>query len=271
MPDNPSAVHLHHTDISNCSDRVRIALSEKRVPWENHFYSLPRGDHLTDAFFELNPKGVVPVLVHNGLVVNESNDIIEYLDETFPEPPLRPSAPKLKAQMHGLMESAADFHVHIAALSIEFLFNAKPYSKEFFLKRAKYHGGKIDFIAEQIFDLQTYTVKTEAIKKAITATKRAFSELNSILEDSRPWLLGDQFTLADISWAVQVHRLNNTGLKEIEAHPNLSRWHSNLEKRNSVIEGMLNWETPEAYALFAQYIAQRRSAGTDINAPCWQQ
>jgi hypothetical protein len=69
--DNPSAVHLHQTDISNCCDRVRIALSEKRVPWEDHFYSLPRGDHLTDAFFELNPKGVVPVLVHNGLVVTD--------------------------------------------------------------------------------------------------------------------------------------------------------------------------------------------------------
>jgi GST-like protein len=269
--DNPSAVHFHQTDISNCCDRVRIALAEKQVPWVNCFYSLPAGDHLTEAFFELNPAGVVPVLVHNGLVVTESNEIIDYLDETFPEPPLRPSDPRLLARMGALMEAAADFHVHIAALSCEFLFNAHPYSPEFFRKRATYLGGTMGPIAGQIYDTETFTIKPQAVKNALAATRRAFAALNAELEAGGPWLLGDQLTLADISWIVQVHRLNHTGLTEIDAHPNLSRWYANFLARDSAREGMLNWETPEAYALFARYVAQRQAEGTDVNAACWRQ
>jgi hypothetical protein len=54
-------VHLYHFAVSNCSQRVRITLEEKRVPWVDHHVNLLKDEHLTREFRALNPNGVVPV------------------------------------------------------------------------------------------------------------------------------------------------------------------------------------------------------------------
>ncbi len=263
-------VHLYHTDISNCCDRVRIALEEKGIEWESHFYVLPRGDHLTEEFFALNPKGVVPVLVHDGVVITESNDIISYLDDHFPQPPLQPDDPDKKKRMHDWMQSAADYHVYIAALSFEFLFKATPYEPTFFQRRAKFRANVPDPM-KVIFDPRNHAVKPDAVKEGIREANRIFADMNATLDRSGPWLLGEQITLADISWAVQIHRLKTLNMRDIENYPHVASWYARLEERESVKKGMLQWETKEPYALFNQYVEQRVEEGTDVNASCWRE
>ena len=56
---------LYHNNISVCAQKVRIVLAEKDVPWTSHHLSLARGEHLTPEFKAMNPRGVVPVLVHD--------------------------------------------------------------------------------------------------------------------------------------------------------------------------------------------------------------
>src|SRR5262249_15603114 len=85
-------LHLFHADISNCSMRVRMALAEKALPWTSHHLDLRKKETVTPEYFGIHPKGLVPTLVHDGVVHIESNEIIEYLDETFPDPPLQPRA-----------------------------------------------------------------------------------------------------------------------------------------------------------------------------------
>ena len=75
-------LHLLHFQGSACSQKVRIFLAEKGLTWESHPVDLLRQAHATSWFLGINPRGVVPVLVHDGVVHVESNDIMEYLDGT---------------------------------------------------------------------------------------------------------------------------------------------------------------------------------------------
>jgi glutathione S-transferase len=87
-------LHLYHFAVSNCSQRVRMALEEKGLDWTSHHVNLPANEHATDWYQSIHPNGVVPTLVHDGQVIIESNDIIQYLEERFPEPPLSPADPQ---------------------------------------------------------------------------------------------------------------------------------------------------------------------------------
>ena len=72
---------LYHNNISVCAQKVRIVLAEKNVPWTNHHLSLASGEQLTPEFKKMNPRGVVPVLVHDGNTIVESSVICSSLDE----------------------------------------------------------------------------------------------------------------------------------------------------------------------------------------------
>jgi glutathione S-transferase len=93
-------LHLYHFSISNCSQKARLCLEEKGLHWTSHPVDLVNSQHLTPEFVAINPKGLVPVLVHDGVVVTESSDIIDYLDQHFPNPPLRPSDPAERERMY---------------------------------------------------------------------------------------------------------------------------------------------------------------------------
>ncbi len=104
-------LHLYHFNMSNCSMRVRITLEEKGLNWESHHIDLFKKENHTPEYFGINPNGLVPTLVHDGVVIIESNDIIDYLDQTFAEPPLRPSDESELERMYFWLEKSASIHV----------------------------------------------------------------------------------------------------------------------------------------------------------------
>src|SRR4051812_17069236 len=84
---------------SVCCQKVRITLREKGLDWDAIRVDLFASEQYDPTYLKLNPKGVVPTLVHDGVPVIESTLICEYLDETFPEPPLAPKDAARRAQM----------------------------------------------------------------------------------------------------------------------------------------------------------------------------
>jgi glutathione S-transferase len=84
---------------SVCCQKVRITLVEKRLQWQAIPVDLFKGEQYDRNYLKLNPKGVVPTLVHDGTAVIESTLICEYLDEVFPDPPLVPKDPAGRAHM----------------------------------------------------------------------------------------------------------------------------------------------------------------------------
>ena len=84
---------------SVCCQKVRITLVEKGLTWEARQVDLFKTEQYDPEYLKLNPKGVVPTLVHDGTPVIKSTLICEYIDETFPGPPLIPKEPAERARM----------------------------------------------------------------------------------------------------------------------------------------------------------------------------
>lgn len=98
---------------SSAAYRARIALNYKGLAWEPQLVDLrpPASMQHSPQFRAVNPQGLVPVLADGDIILTQSLAIIEYLDETHPEPPLLPRAPLPRAQVRALaLAIACDIH-----------------------------------------------------------------------------------------------------------------------------------------------------------------
>ena len=92
--------------------RVRIAVALKGLQGEELSVNLMQGEQRKPEYMKVNPLGVVPALVmDDGSPLFESLAIIEYIDETNPQPPLLPKDPRGRARARGLAQIiACDTH-----------------------------------------------------------------------------------------------------------------------------------------------------------------
>jgi len=98
---------------SSATYRVRIALNLKGIPWESEVVDLraPVAAQHTREFRALNPHGLIPVLVDGEHTFTQSLAILEYLEETHPQPPLLPREPAARAEVRALaLAVACDIH-----------------------------------------------------------------------------------------------------------------------------------------------------------------
>jgi maleylacetoacetate isomerase len=96
---------------SSAAFRVRIALNLKKLDYQNAFIHLRRGDQAKPGFLGVNPQGLVPALEIDGERLTQSLAIIEYLDETHPEPPFLPRDAAGRARVRALAAIVAcDIH-----------------------------------------------------------------------------------------------------------------------------------------------------------------
>lgn len=94
---------------SSCSYRVRIALALKELDYDTHYIHLIRdgGQNWQPEYLRMNPQGLVPTLFDGQRVYIQSLAIIEYLDESYPEPPLLPVDIRDRAYVRGLAQIIA--------------------------------------------------------------------------------------------------------------------------------------------------------------------
>lgn len=258
-----TGLHLFHAGLSSCSQRVRIVLAEKGLDWESHVVDLRANEHATAWYQSINPDGLVPALVVDGRVMIESIDIIDWLDATRPEPPLRPADPAAEAEMLDWMQKADAAQYSLKVLSHEFLFKPakrlSPEALEDFL--ANHKNEKLRAFMRTYCSEEGFT--KEQIDAQLTVQHDRFAELDATLADGRSWILGEDFTLADVAWAPNVHRM---GLMDypLDRHPHLSDWYARLKKRPSYRVGLEEAEGTAARSGFAAYSELRRTEGTDV-------
>ncbi len=107
-----SGLVLHNYFRSSTSYRVRIALAMKGLSYDYVAHHLRHGGHRKPAYLAVNPQGLVPALVlEDGTMIAQSMAILEYLEETVPNPPLLPADPKARARVRMLADMiACDIH-----------------------------------------------------------------------------------------------------------------------------------------------------------------
>lgn len=102
---------LHNFFRSSSSYRVRAALNLKGLDHDYRGYVLRAGEQRSEAYLALNPQGLVPALETPHGVLSQSLAILEWLDETHPEPPLLPEEPWARARVRSLAHMVAlDIH-----------------------------------------------------------------------------------------------------------------------------------------------------------------
>lgn len=105
------AMKLYGFFRSSAAFRVRIALNLKKLDYETAPIHLRRNDQNRPDYLGVNPQGLVPTLEDRGRRLIQSLAIIEYLDETYPDPPLMPKSPEDRAHVRALANVVAcDIH-----------------------------------------------------------------------------------------------------------------------------------------------------------------
>lgn len=255
-------VHLFHFSSSNCSQRVRFVLEEKRVAWESHQVNLAKCENATSEFIALNPRGVVPVLVHNGKTIIESNDIIKYVDEHFDGSVLSPRSGPDMEFLEASLERSSRFHVPFKLIMYEFLF--KPIRRMNERELEAYAAGTqradlIDFMTE--FSSKE-GFSRERITAALTEVKDAFSYLEARLE-TKEWLTGDEFGLTDISWVVNLHRFRHM-YYPLDTFPRVQAWLKRMEARPAFDRAITQFDSKKVVMFFKVYSMMRRLKGTSV-------
>ena len=231
-------LHLFHYAMSSCSQKLRIFLNLKKVAWEPHEVDLLHNENINDWFLGINPRGLVPVLVHDGAVHIESNDILLYLEKLIPEPPLIPRA--AETEMAEMLHKEDDLHLDFRALSFRFLFNppTTPKTPDVIERYGNAGSGTVDGVADEgkareIRFWKNYAVEgiTDAtVQAAVAKFRAAFDDLEKRLE-TQTYLLGQRISLLDIAWFIYVNRLTVAGYPFARLHPRLAAWFAAFQAR----------------------------------------
>jgi glutathione S-transferase len=255
-------ITLYHHGSSVCAAKVRVTLAEKNIEWTSRYIDILKGDQFDPAYMKLNPKAVVPTLVHDGHVILESTVICEYLDELFPEPALKPSNPRDRAEMR-LWTKAVDEVLH--PMCAEITFSA---SHRHTLARLG-PDGVAKFLAstppisvtpawhDRKKVIVTQGFKAPGIAKSYLLYDRFLQKMEDRLK-TEPWLAGSSLSLADIALTPYVTRLDMMCMSEMwtKSRPRLSGWFERIKSRPTYKPQLRDWCPPDLTNDLATFGAQ---------------
>ncbi|HTW87233.1 MAG TPA: glutathione S-transferase family protein, partial [Candidatus Binataceae bacterium] len=174
--------------------------------------NLRAGDQNQPAYVKMNPKAVVPTIVDHGQPVIESTVICEYLDDAYPDHPLRPQDPIARARMRTWTQIPdTGLHMACAAVSFTLAFRHQylalgPEAIE------RYIAGRPDPAMRESFRARlNQGVESATFAGAIKAYDKVLTQMAQQLE-STPWLEGKDYSLADIGLIPYIVRLDHLSL-----------------------------------------------------------
>jgi glutathione S-transferase len=239
-------LELYHHGSSACAAKVRFALAEKRLTWSTRYVDILKGEQFAPEFLALNPKAVVPVLVHDGAVIVESTVICEYLEETFPENALYPATPLERARVR-VWTKAVDEELHPACSAITYVVS----HRHAILRNGA--GSFEDFLARGANEgTAARTLKWQWIQHGLDAPGAAdkirlydayLHKMEQTLADS-DWLVGGRFTMADVAMAPYVNRLAALAMERLWEDgrlPRVERWFEHVRARPTFRPAFIDW------------------------------
>ncbi len=241
-------LELYHNDMSACAQKVRVTLAEKGLEWQSHHLDLRAGDQQRPEYLKLNPRGVVPTIVDNGRVVRESTVIMEYLDDEYPEPALRPRDSYQRAQMRLWTKRLDEGHHDIATATLSM---GVAFRFQYLERGTEGCEALIEKIPDPVRrerrrDIIHNGLEACEFRTAITRWENLLTDLNSALRDNL-WLVGNSYSLADAAYTPYLTRLDHLNLLEwIADRPKIAAWYERIQSRPSYETAMKKWEN-QAY------------------------
>jgi glutathione S-transferase len=194
---------LYHHPLSAFSRKVRLVLSERRLPFE---LKLEKPWERRAEYLEMNPAATVPTLVEeNGLVIPDSNVICEYLEEAYPDGALMGRTLAERVEVRRLIAwFDGRFHLEVTRNLVG----------EKFLKRLAARGQP----------------DVAAIRAGYANLKVHLAYLGWLAE-TRKWLAGNTLSLADFAAAGQISTLDFAGEIDWSVSPAAKEWYARMKSR----------------------------------------
>jgi glutathione S-transferase len=246
-----TALTLYHSEMSVCAAKVRIVLAEKKVEWTGVVLNLRGGDAQKPEYLKLNPNAVVPTIVQDGRPLIESTVICEYLDDRWPDPPLKPAHAWGRARMR-LWTKQLDEGVHAAVGTLSFCVAVR---HELLVRSAVDQAKWVAGIPQADRRERSKTnlekgVDSPFFTPAAQRCGKLFADFDAALAGA-PWLAGAEFSLADVGFAPYLVRFRMLGLGMLfERYPRVAEWAERVTNRPSVKEGVSRWISDGAAALY---------------------
>ncbi len=232
---------LHHAWASSASRRVRLCLAEKGLDYESHIVDLARQQQHTPEYLAINPMGVVPALMHDGKTISESGTICEYLDEVFPDPPLRPATPYERAEMRNWIR-------HIDGLIQNLVvFNWRHVFQDI---ASKWTDAELDAVLARIPSKERREAWLRVARKPYTEEERADARANLVklldrmeaAMEGSGWLVGDAYSIADIAAVPFIKRIDEEiapDEMQPDRHPRVAHWWAEIQARPAFAEAKI--------------------------------
>jgi glutathione S-transferase len=224
---------LHHGWRSSASRRVRLCLEEKGLAYHGHVVDMAKMEHHSPEYLRINPLGVIPALIHDGRPLHESGTICEYLDESFPERPLRPDAPYERALMRNWIR-------HIDGLIGNLIiFNWRHHLQKV---ASQWSDAELAERLKNIPSRERQEAWLRVARKPYTEEERdaARAKLVGLLDRMEAalkpsgWLVGTAYSIADIAAVPFVKRIDEEiAPHEMDAkkHPLVAEWWAKIQAR----------------------------------------
>lgn len=228
-----SVLVLHHAWRSSASRRVRLCLEEKGLAYEGHIVDLSKMEQHSPEYLKINPNGVIPTLIHDGRALYESGTICEYLDEVFPEPPLRPADAWGRATMRNWIRYADERIINLV------IFNWRYGAQQV---AQKWSDAELEEKVKKIPSRERQEAWRRVARRPYTEDERAeargklvqmLDRMEKALGESA-WLAGERYSIADIAQVPFVKRIDEEIAPDEmkpEKHPRVAKWWNAIQER----------------------------------------
>lgn len=241
---------LYHHGSSVCAAKVRFAMAEKGMEWDGVYIDILKGEQFAPEYQKINPKSVVPSLVHDGQIILDSTVICEYLDRIAPETNLHPTDPVEYAQAR-YWTKAVDEDLHPACGAVTFVCSHRhtvardlgPEGLKKFVASTPEFSVTADWNTKKKIFIRDGFAAPEAPEK-IRLYDRYLHKMEDTLNGGDEWLVGNKFSIADIAMTPYVNRLammSMSGMWEGGRLPNVEKWFNRIKALPNFKACLIDW------------------------------